>query len=247
MGRGIGAEFMRLTRHAHLGVSDQRKGVPQPPLAWAPEHATGTVDLPPPERCPLAQPDLRALVAQRTSVREYSGASLSMEQLSFLLWSAQGVKKVVQGYVTLRTVPSAGARYALETILLVNRVEGLAPGLYLYRPLTHALSCLRTDPGLADAVARVCFGQDFVKAGAVTFLWVAVPYRMNWRYGERGYRYLHLDAGHAGQNLYLAAESIGAGACAVAAFDDDAANALLGLDGERMFLIYVTAVGIKRG
>ena len=84
-----------------------------------------------------------------------------------------------------------------------------------------------------------------VAASAVTFIWVAVVHRMAWRYGQRGYRYLHLDAGHACQNLYLAAESVGCGVCAIAAFDDEDVSRVLGLDGEDQFAIYVATVGKK--
>jgi len=245
MGTGIGAEFMCRTRHAYLGPSDQQRGAPPPPLFWEPPRVVETVELPPPASCDPATRDLDVLVRRRVSLREYAPAPLSKDQLSFLLWCTQGVKRVVRDYVTLRTVPSAGARHALETFLMVNRVEGLEGGLYLYRPLEHAVSCLGREAHLADSLVAACLGQEFVKGAAATFLWVAVPYRMTWRYGERGYRYLHLDAGHVAQNLYLAAEAIGAGACAVGAFDDDAANRLLGLDGERMFLIYAAAVGLK--
>jgi SagB-type dehydrogenase family enzyme len=84
-----------------------------------------------------------------------------------------------------------------------------------------------------------------VKKSAVTFIWVAVPYRMTWRYGERGYRYLLLDAGHVCQNLYLAAENISSGVCAIAAYHDAMFNELLGLDGENQFVIYLGTVGKK--
>ena len=80
----------------------------------------------------------------------------------------------------------------------------------------------------------------------MTFLWVAVPHRMCWRYGERSYRYLFLDAGHVCQYLYLAAESIGAGACAIAAFDDEALDEAAGVDGETAFVIHAASAGRKR-
>lgn len=94
-------------------------------------------------------------------------------------------------------------------------------------------------------VAAGCLNQQHILKSAVTFLWTAVPDRMTWRYGERGYRYLHLDAGHVCQNLYLAALSVGCGVCAIAAFDDAAMNRLLGIGGEEQFLIYVAMVGKK--
>jgi SagB-type dehydrogenase family enzyme len=143
-------------------------------------------------------------------------------------------------------VPSAGARHAFETYLLVNNVEGLAPGLYRFLALSHQLAQVEVETGLADRITRACLDQSHVKRSAVTFFWSAVPYRMAWRYGERGYRYLHLDAGHVCQNLYLAAEVIGAGVCAIAAFDDEALNRLLGFDGEEQFVIYLATVGKRK-
>ena len=98
---------------------------------------------------------------------------------------------------------------------------------------------------IADKLVDACLGQVFIKNSAVTFIWVAVPYRMTWRYSERGYRYMFLDAGHVGQNLYLAAEGIDCGACVIGAYDDDAVNNLLGFDGKELFVIYMASVGKK--
>lgn len=236
---------MKETHHSRLGWSDQQRGHPEPPLELRLKPDAPLVDLPAPNGCDLEQDDLRALIARRTSVREYADAALTGEQLAWLLWATQGVKEVQGGYVTLRTVPSAGARHAFETVLLINRVDGIAPGLYQYLAIEHKLAALSLDRRLARSLAMACFGQEMVRRSAATFFWVAVPYRMTWRYGQRGYRYLHLDAGHVSQNLYLAAEAIGAGACAIAAFDDDKLNELLGVDGEEAFAVYVTAVGLK--
>ena len=239
-----GKEFMQLTRHAHF-TSDQQKGVPPPPIAFANDAGEPEIDLPRPEAVDLRSHSFREVAERRASLRRYSAEPLTMEELSFLLWCTQGVKQVVADQATFRTVPSAGARHAFETVLLVNRVAGLEPGLHRYLALDHKL--IRTDsrPGLAAKVTACCYGQSFVHSSAATFIWVAVPYRMTWRYGERGYRYMHLDAGHVCQNLYLAAEDIGAGACGLAAFDDRSINDLLGLDGESQFVIYVAAVGKK--
>jgi SagB-type dehydrogenase family enzyme len=143
----------------------------------------------------------------------------------------------------MRNVPSAGARHAFETYLLVNNVQGLDPGLYRYLALTHELLQIDTAPGMAERVVLACLGQDFVGTCAATFIWVAVPYRMTWRYSERGYRYLYIDAGHVGQNLYLSARSLDCGVCAIAAFSDDDMNRILGLDGEEQFVIYIATAG----
>jgi SagB-type dehydrogenase family enzyme len=145
--------------------------------------------------------------------------------------------------VTFRTVPSAGSRHAFETYLVINKVEGIEPGLYRYIALEHALLPIKVNNTVAERFATACHQQIQVTNSAVTFIWVVVTESMYWRYGERGYRYLHLDAGHDCQNLYLAAEAIGSGVCAIAAFDDDILNQELQLDGEKMWAIYVGALG----
>ena len=141
---------------------------------------------------------------------------------------------------------SAGARHALETYLLINRAADLDVGLYRFLASRHKLQLCSAEAGLAAQMTRACFGQNMVADSAVTFVWAAVPDRMTWRYSQRGYRYLHLDAGHVCQNLYLAAEAVGCGVCAIGAFDDEAMDALLGLDGREQFTLYLAAVGKKR-
>jgi len=242
---GIGEEFMQLTRFARAAPSDQRQGKAAPPVVSSLAPEGSILDLPAPADLALPQLDLQKLMTERTSLRKYVATPLSLAEMSYLLWCTQGVKSVGQVH-TMRTVPSAGARHPFETVVLANRVEGVEPGLYAYEAVDHQLATLRTGPEVAEQVAAAAFGQGFVKACAATFLWVAVPYRTTWRYGQRGYRYMHLDAGHVCQNLYLAAEAIGHGACAVAAFDDDAMIAFLGLDPAEAFVIYLAAVG-KRG
>jgi SagB-type dehydrogenase family enzyme len=241
----IGREFIEGTYYAHLGVSDQRRGAPPPPLQVEPPAGAEIVALPAPGEIDVPPLDLRAAIEGRRSVRRYSAAPLTLAELSYLLWCTQGVREVQGDYVTLRTVPSAGARHALETYLLVNRVVGLQPGLYRFLALGHELAVVSLEPGLAAAVTQACWGQRMVLDSAVTWIWTAVAYRMTWRYGQRGYRYMHLDVGHACQNLYLAAESIAGGVCAIAAFSDEDMNRLLGVDGREQFAIYVATVGKK--
>jgi len=241
----IGPEFMEKTRYRHLPPSDQQRHLPAPPLELPRDPSQPTVALPPPTRLESRPLVLRELIERRRSVRQYADRPIRLEELSYLLWCTQGVPQAAGGRARLRTVPSAGGRHAFETYLLVHRVDGLVAGLYRFLAMDHALAEVSTDPRIAEAVTDACLGQDFVRSGAVTFVWSAVPYRMTWRYGQRGYRYLHLDAGHVCQNLYLAAESIGCGVCAVAAFDDEALAAALGLDGRQQFPIYVAAVGRK--
>lgn len=239
----IGREFMRKTRFEYLQPSDQMRGMPQPPLEVAYTGNGEVIDLAPPESVGVDEITLRDAISGRESVRTYRDAPVALDELSFLLWATQGVKKTMRDLFTFRTVPSAGARHCLETYLLANNVEGIDPGLYRYLALTHRLAGVNADPHIADSVAAACVNQRFLKENAVTFIWTADVYRMTWRYGERGYRYMHIDVGHVCQNLYLAAQAVGCAACAVGAFHDDELNSLLGIDGEAQYALYLAAVG----
>jgi SagB-type dehydrogenase family enzyme len=240
-----GYEFMQDTRYARLEPSAQAQGLPQPPLALPADPALPQISLPTADALWMPNVDLAEVMLGRTSVREYASTSLTLEELAWLLWSTQGVKKTLGTRASFRTVPSAGARHAFETYLLLHRVHGIAPGLYRYLALEHALQPVPRDGDSTEAITTACLGQGMLASCAVAFIWVAVAERMTWRYGQRGYRYLHLDAGHVCQNLYLAAEAIDAGACAIAAFDDDALHAALGIDGDALFAIYLATVGKK--
>jgi SagB-type dehydrogenase family enzyme len=245
MTHGIGRRFMTETGYPCLEETDQDKGMPQPPLQLEYDRSQPIIELPPASDVVVDQVDLRHAIEVRRSVRHYLEHPIKPAELSFLLWCTQGVKSVIDRPVTLRTVPSAGARHAFETYLMLNNVQGLTPGLYRYLALEHQLLQVDLNPAMADLAVEACWHQQFVKTSAVTFIWSAVVYRMAWRYGERGYRYLHLDAGHVCQNLYLAAEAVGCGACAIAAFNDQAMNDLLRLDGDQQFVIYLATVGKK--
>ena len=247
MVKGTGKEFMEKTKYKYLDKSDQMKGLPQPPLTLPPAEGKPLHRLPDPMEAPRRAIDLWGAINNRVSVRAYDEEPLSLEELSYLLWCTQGVKEATNRPATLRTVPSAGARHCFETYVHVNRVEGLRRGLYRFLATEHSLQEVDTDPGIAERVTQACFNQRFVMQSAATFIWTAVAYRMMWRYGERGYRYMHLDAGHVCQNLYLAAEDIGCGACAIAAFHDDALNEALQIDGIDQFAVYVGVLGKKRG
>jgi SagB-type dehydrogenase family enzyme len=240
---GTGRTFMEKTKYQYLTTPDQEKHLPQPPLEVPPDPQKPLFNLPKPETIDVPPRDLRSAIEERHSVRVYAKEPLTIPELAFLLWCTQGVKKVAGTYATFRTVPSAGARHALETYLLVNDVGGLEPGLYRYLALSHLLQQLDLDPTLHIRIAKACLDQQFVTRCGVVFLWVAVPYRMTWRYSERGYRELHKDAGHVCQNLYLAASAVSCGVCAIAAYNDDDMHGILGIDGVDQFLIYLATVG----
>ena len=185
--------------------------------------------------------DIFEVLARRRSERLYARRSLSLEELALLLWAAQGVTARAGRYL-LRTAPSAGALYPIETYLSVHRVEGLPPGLYHLEIPDWALALL--SPGnFGPEIKEAALGQGFCETAAVVFVWSAVPRRTMAKYGSRGVRYIFLDAGHLVQNLLLAAEALDLAACPVGAFLDDALNQLLGLDGEEETVIYLATVG----
>jgi SagB-type dehydrogenase family enzyme len=242
-----GTTFMELTRYEHLSPSDQNLKKPSPPLAKPVPRGVRYIPLPKPGTISIPPMDLRMAIEKRRSLRHYLKEPLTIEQLAYLLWCSQGIVQVVDPFYTLRNVPSAGGRHALETYLLINRVESLPPGLYRYVPFSHSLVEIDCTLGITDKVMAACLGQAFVRSSAVTFLWSAIIYRMAWRYSERAYRLVHLDAGHACQNLYLAAEQVSCGACAIGAFDDKLMADLLGVNIEEEFVLYCAAVGKRPG
>lgn len=184
---------------------------------------------------------LDELLKKRRSIRDFSGEPVSLEALSYLLWATNGLQRTEMGH-EFRTVPSAGALYPVETYLVVNRVEGLGRGVYHYPVEEHLLEQLE-DGDFAIEVARAALDQKVCYDAGVVFAWTAVFERSKWKYEQRAYRYVYLDAGHAGENLYLAATALDLGACGIGALYDEELNALLGVDGRRESAIYMAAVG----
>jgi len=238
-----GLQFLQATQYANTPPSAQKMGLPQPPLELETPPNLTIFDLPAPASLQPPKMELRQAIEQRQTRRDYAQTALSLEELAYLLWCTQGVKSVTERPATLRTVPSAGARHAFETWLLVNRVQGLEAGLYRYQAITHKLIHMLASQDICEKVTQACLSQKQVRESAVTFLWVAVVERMTWRYPARGFRYLFLDAGHVCQNLYLAAEQIGCGVCAIAAYDDDLVNQAIQVDGKNLFTIYLASLG----
>jgi len=187
--------------------------------------------------------NLESAIARRKSRRNYTAQALSLEELAFLLWATQGLRTAGAAKHNFRTVPSAGCRHAVETYIAAFRVTGLEKAIYRYLPLDHALVEVVRYPDLEEQLTRATFGQTFCGSAAATFIWTAMPERMEWRYGEASYKVIALDAGHICQNLYLACENIGAGTCAVAAYDQEEIDKVLGVDGRDEFTIYLAPVG----
>jgi len=240
-----GQIFMEMTRYDRLSRADQFQGLPAPSLEKPVTKDDRFISLPRPAEISVPNLELRLAIESRRSIREYARDPLTMHELAYLLWSTQGIVQRHEPYATFRNVPSAGGRHAFETYLLINRASDLEPGLYRYLAFSHRLMVVETSHGMADRFAEACLKQPIVGESAITFIWTCVIYRMAWRYSERAYRLVHLDAGHVCQNLYLAAEQIGCGVCAIGAFDDELMADLLGIDGVEEFVIYCATVGKK--
>ena len=235
--------------------TDQQLDKPRPDVQKPAPSDAERIDLVPPEKFTVGRAPLIELIEQRRSRRYYSDDPLSLEELSFLLWATQGITQInadagIKYY--RRVVPSGGNRHPFETYLSVHNVTGLETGLYRYLPLDHQLVVERIDPAIAAETSAGSLSQYsmpggerfyFVERSAVTFIWTALPYRTEWRYGPAAGKLVAVDAGHLCQNLYLACGAIGAGTVAVGAFDRIKTDAVLRIDGEEEFSIYMAPVG----
>ena len=166
-------------------------------------------------------------LTMRRSVREFGSASVELYEVGQLLWAAQGITDS-QSW-PLRTAPSAGALYPLEIALLVGDVNGLASGVYRYLPRSHALRLLFKGDRRVS-LANAALGQSWVAEAACALVLTAVYQRTTSKYGERGERYVHMEVGHVGQNVYLQARALGLGTTMVGAFRDQEVHPVLGLE-----------------
>lgn len=220
---------------ANWGPSvDLYKTYPNAPRVALPRYATATdLDI---------GPSTGLTIATRRSTRAYATESpMTLDELSRLLYLAGGTTADLQGNAR-RAAPSSGALYPIELYAVVHRVDGLEPGVYHYAVRDHALE--RVRPGdFRAAVVEQSIAQEFLgECGVVLFL-TMIMQRMRPRYQDRSYRYGLLEAGHVGENVYLAATSMGLGACGVGAFMDDAINDMLGVDGVEEAVVYMLAAG----
>lgn len=239
---GIGPGFQFDTRHS--------PDKPPAPCPWARptppfkqyDDPLAVVQLPEPRR--TGGEPLWELIARRRTQRRFSAEPISLQELSQLLWAIQGVTGETNGFI-LRTVASAGALYPNDTYLVLNNVEGAGPGIAHYQVREHSLAILKEGP-FGQACVEACFGQRFCGSAAVVFAWGAVVSRCAQKYGDRAYRYIHLDAGHIGGQLQLAAAGLGLGSVNIGAYMDEKVDALFGLDGVEETVVYLTAVGRPR-
>jgi SagB-type dehydrogenase family enzyme len=196
-------EFLKDTIRQKIDFSqtDQHQGVPPPPLEKPYPPDAVRFNLPSVGQWEgIELIDLATAIGDRQSRRRFSPALLTLDELSMLLWATQGIRGQTDDR-TLRTVPSAGNRHALETYLAVQRVNGLEPGFYRYLPLEHQLLHLFHEEQMPQKLTEATLGQAFVGRAAVVFIWTTIPYRMEWRYGLAAHKVIALDAGHVCQEL----------------------------------------------
>ncbi len=229
-------------KRTDFSKTDQNRGVPPPPIQKQVTDDAKIIDLPQPMHWKI-KVGLAEAIFQRRSRRSFSKKSLAIEELSFLLRATHGIRKKMDSGHAYRVVPSAGCRHALETYIVVFRVDGMEKAIYRYLPLEHQLTKVLEHADMEERMTEAALNQAFVGDCAATFVWTTIPYRMEWRYGQASYKVIALDAGHVCQNLYLACEAMRCGTCAIAAYDQDLMDALLGVDGDDEFTIYLAPVG----
>ncbi len=189
------------------------------------------------EMAKVKSASLEALLRQRRSVREYTDAPLTREEVMKLLWAGQGITRAWGG----RTAPSAGALYPLELYLVAGKVEDMAPGVYKYRPEKNSLTRVK-EGDVRASLALASLGQSCVANGAINIVIAAVYRRTEVKYGSRGERYVHIEVGHAAQNICLQATALGLGLVTVGAFDDAEVARILDMPRDETPL-YVLPVG----
>ena len=182
---------------------------------------------------------LEAVLQSRRSVREYPDTAVSLLQIGQLLWAAQGITHS-SGY---RTAPSAGALYPLELYVVSNNVDGLRQGIYHYLPKGHQL-VKASNLEVRETLAEAALFQESIQQAAAVIVFTAVYARTEKKYGKRAARYVHIEVGHAAENLFLQAESIGLATVVVGAFHDGEVSKVLQLPTDHAPLLLMP-IGLK--
>ena len=187
---------------------------------------------------PLPELSVGQALQQRRSLRDYRDRMLTAQELAWLVHAATAITSSAD----YRTAPSAGALYPIETYVAVSRVEGIDAGLYHVDVRAQALEPVRAGSVAGDLMIAG-LGQEFLRTAPAVFVLTGLFQRTRWKYHERHYRYICWEGGHVAQNLYLAAEAAGLGACMVGAFFDGTLNDLLRIDGRHEAALGLVAVG----
>lgn len=241
------------TAYVQAEATDQQQRLDFPVPLKAPK-GTGRISLPLDFEEIVQKTDLMTLLRERESCRIYGEEPVALKELSFLLWATQGIRRLAgkAKQVTFRNVPSAGSRHPFETYIFVKNVDGLRPGIYHYLPEGHQLEVWEEIGDYTEELTEALHGQEFAGTAPLTFVWSAVPYRTEWRYGLQAHKYMLLDAGHVCENLYLACEAIGCGTCAIGSYNQELLDELLGFapgpsaERDYEFAVYAAPVGKRK-
>jgi len=239
----IGKDFINGTKCPDYSTVDLVLRVPEPPHELPVNEGQTTIKLPDPKKIKLPDMPVRKAIEGWEPVGFFSRSTMDLDQLSYLLWCTQGFKKIVAETIEIRNIPSSGSRNPLETYFVASDVEGLETGLYRYLPKSHSIVAERIDSGIILEMSTASLNFKLTTRAAVTFLWVGIPYRTVWAVGNRGYRSPLIEAGHACQNLILAAAGLGFGVAPIDLFHDDLIVTLAKLDPETQWPVYLAAVG----
>jgi len=239
MGKNVGDDFQTETKYFRNKSLGGNLDWTNKPEIYKSYPSSKTVQLP--SQFQESTISLTEVLRARKSIRSFSKEPLSKVDLAFLLWASTGIQRTEQGY-EFRTAPSAGALYPIETYIAANNVEELNEGIYHYNIKDHLLEEIKTGNFGVD-LAYGALDQNMCIDASVVFVWTAVFGRSKWKYSQRAYRYIYLDAGHIAENLALAATSIVCGSCQVGAFFDDEINSIVGINGTDESAICLSVIG----
>lgn len=239
----IAQEFICGTRYPDYSTVDIVLRIPEPLHELPLREGQEKIKLPGVKKFNVPDIPIRKAIENWEPAGHFSRSTITLQELSYLLWCTQGFRKIVAETIQLRNVPSSGSRYPLETYFVASDVEGLRTGLYRFLPESHSIVAERIDSGLILEMSTASLNFRIMTRAAVTFLWVAVPYRSVWALGNRGYRSCLIEAGHTCQNLILGAAGIGYQVFSTDMFHDELIMKLAGLDPETQWPVYLAAVG----
>lgn len=237
---GTGDRFQQETKYLPDGMPRHRLVWEARPPLYKEYPEAPKVELP--SFKPSDAMSLDETLRRRKSIRDFQNKPISKGQLAYLLWASTGIQRHEEDYA-FRTAPSAGALYPIETYVIANNVRDMDAGLYHYSIQNHQLELLAARD-LRHPIAEAALGQMMCAAAPVVLAWSAVFERCKWKYGQRAYRYIYLDAGHVAENLALAATSLNLGTCEIGALFDDHVNAILGIDGIEESVVCMAVVGV---
>lgn len=241
--KNVGTDFIEGTRYPVYSSFDLVQRVPEPPAELSvPEGAT-VIRLISPGSVRVPDITVRKAIKNWEPVTYFSRSSMSLKELSFLLWCTQGLRKTGSEHLQIRNTPSSGLRYPLETYFVAGEVDDLETGLYRYIPRTHSIVAESLGSDIPVNMGTASMNFKLVTRAAVTFLWVGVPYRSVWALGNRGFRSVLIEAGHTCQALMMAAACIGFRVQPSDLFHDEMMMQVANLDPETQWPVYIASVG----